>query len=721
MLTRAHGQREEARGQLHSLQARAERDKREADELRKDVQRLEAERQAERQAMQQAADHAAKVATEERERERIVRAEAESSAQAAQSDLKAQTSALKAKSTALEHCQALLDKAKADSEKQRAELEETHSSRFAKSEILSSALAHCQALLGRAKADNEAQAQELTGMARERDDIAAQLRQAKELLGQRAAQASALQDDVSVIQRTAAQRHQELLHRDAHIRGLEQGAHVEARKSRTLENLTETLKHELESKDHAMGELAQLKLHAEEHASSLASARERDLREIDELKKDRDHLRCQLANAGVEKEDQSGSAILPVKLAAVPCPLLQNPQAPKGPVNSRHSLHSSHATTLSSSPAESAVVQPLKPAAMVVAKCQAGDDPVHLVQCAHTHVQQQLVCAAMEGEDFSAEAFASELILEAQEYGRRSRHLSSSPPLPARAPADARQGAGRDTSDHILRLPAPLPALMAAGDTSAEPYLLHGVANQPLQSEAVSHRSIAKGGKGQGKHGGDRPCRSMSQLSACRRNGNGTSSARQSVGSRAMQQVRGGDRSDDGSAGQYVRVQASGATSGSGNTYCSQASVSVSEQYCTDDRFSVHSDSSAEGLVFDQALHQPLPISAKLQKVQQILQEPSRASPPVMRNHLREPHAERDSRTERERKRETQRERERILALEREEREYEDRLFGPGHAKLGHAGNRPTSPALEDMLAVSVASLRARVMHHCARARTRAR
>jgi hypothetical protein len=109
-----------------------------------------------------------------------------------------------------------------------------------------------------------------------------------------------------------------------------------------------------------------------------------------------------------------------------------------------------------------------------------------------------------------------------------------------------------------------------------------------------------------------------------------------------------------------------------------------------------------------------------LQKVQQILQEPSRASPPVMRNHLREPHAERDSRTERERKRETQRERERILALEREEREYEDRLFGPGHAKLGHAGNRPTSPALEDMLAVSAASLRARVMHAHARAHAHA-
>jgi hypothetical protein len=721
MLTRAGGQREEAREQLHSFQARAERDKREADELRKDVQRLEAERQA----MQQAADHAAKVATEERERERTLRAEAESSAQAAQSDLKAQATTLKAKSTALEHCQALLDKAEADSEKQRAELEETYISRFAKSEILSSALAHCQALLGRAKADNEAQAQELTGMARERDDIAAQLRQAKELLGQRAAQASALQDDVSVMQddvsvmlRTAAQRHQEPLHRDAHIRALEQGGQVEARKSRSLENLTETLKHDLESKDRAMGEQAQLKrleLHAEEHASSFASAREHDLREIDKLKKDRDHLRCQLANAGVD-QDQSVMSILPLKLAAVPCPLLQNPQAPKGPVNSRHSLHSSHATTLSSSPAESAVVQPLKPAAMVVAKCQAGDDTVHLVQCAHTHVQQQLVCAAMEGEDFSAEAFASELILEAQEYGRRSRHLSSSPPPPARAPADARQGAGRDTSDHILRLPAPLPALMAVGDTSAEPYLLHGVAKQPLKSEAVSHRSTAIEDKGQGKHGGDRPCRSMSQLSACRRNGNGTSSARQSVGSRAMQQVRGGDRSDDGSAGQYVRVQTSGATSGSGNTYCSQASVSVSEQYCTDDRFSVHSDSSAEGLVFDQALHQPLPISTKLQKVQQILQEPSRASPPVMSNHLRELHAERDSRTERERERETQRERERILALEREEREYEDRLFGPGHA-----GNRPTSPALEDMLAVSVASLRARVMHHCARARTRAR
>jgi hypothetical protein len=87
------------------------------------VQRLEAERQA----MQQAADHAAKVATEERERERTLRAEAESSAQAAQSDLKAQATTLKAKSTALEHCQALLDKAEADSEKQRAELEETYS------------------------------------------------------------------------------------------------------------------------------------------------------------------------------------------------------------------------------------------------------------------------------------------------------------------------------------------------------------------------------------------------------------------------------------------------------------------------------------------------------------------------------------------------------------------------------------------------------------------
>ena len=178
MLTRTGGQREEARDQLHSLQARAERDKREAEELRKDMQRLEAECQA----MRQAADHAAKVATEEREREWTLRAEAESSA--------------------LEHRQALLDKAKADSEKQRAQLEETYSSRFAKSEILTSALAHCQALLGRATADNEAQAQELTGMARERDDMAAELRQAKELLGQRAAQASALQDDLSVMQCT---------------------------------------------------------------------------------------------------------------------------------------------------------------------------------------------------------------------------------------------------------------------------------------------------------------------------------------------------------------------------------------------------------------------------------------------------------------------------------------------------------------------------------------
>jgi hypothetical protein len=553
-------------------------------------------------------------------------------------------------------------------------------------------------------------------MARERDDMAAQLRQANELLGQRTAQASALQDDLSVMQRAAAQRRQELLHRDAHMRTLEQGAQVEARKNRTLENLTETLKHELESKDRAMGELAQLKLHAEESASSFASARERDLREIDKLKKDRDHLRCQLANAGVEK-DQGGKAMASPKLAAVPCPLLQNPQAPKGPVNSRHSFNSSRASTLSSPPAESAVVQPIEPAAMVVAKFEAGDDAVHLVQCAHTIVQQQLVCAAMEGDDFSAEAFASELILEAQEYGRRSsRHLSSSHPPPARAPADARQRAEKDTIEHILRLPAPLPALVAAGDTSAEPCLLHRVASQPLKSEAVSDRSTTKEGKGQGKHGGDRP--GMPLLSACRLNGIGTSSTRQSVGGRAMQQVRGGDRSDDGSAGQYAHVQArqaSGVPSASGNTYCSQGSASVSEQYCsdtdadpcvgTDDRFSVLSDSSAEGLVFDQALRQPLPIATKLQKVQQLLQEPSRPPAPVLSNHLREPHAERDSRTERERERETQkeRERERILALEREEREYEDRLFGPGHA-----GNRPTSPALEDMLAVSVASLRAR-------------
>ena len=107
---------------------RAERDKREAGELRNDVQRLEAERQV----MQQACAYAEKVAAdkelnreEEREREQTLRAEAESSAQAAQSDIKAQATALKEKSTALEHCQALLDKAKADSEKQRAQLEET--------------------------------------------------------------------------------------------------------------------------------------------------------------------------------------------------------------------------------------------------------------------------------------------------------------------------------------------------------------------------------------------------------------------------------------------------------------------------------------------------------------------------------------------------------------------------------------------------------------------
>ena len=514
-----------------------------------------------------------------------------------------------------------------------------------------SALTQCQALLDKAKADGNAQANERSSMARERDDLAAQLRQAKEQLGHSSEQATALKDDLSVMQRAAAQRKDELLNRDARIQGLEQEAQVLARKSKTLEHLAETLKHELEQKDMAVEELAQLKFGAEEHASSVAAARQHDLREIDVLKKERDDLRSQLASAAQKVKDQGGKVLHPphpIKLAAPP-PVLNIPQAPRGPANS-HSQHSSR-TTLASSPAGSAVAgaaQPVETGTMVVARCGAEEEALHDVEGAHTHVQQLLVSAVMEGEDFCAEQFASELILEARQSGLRSRRLSSSPPPPAQ------QGPGGDKGDRILCLPAPLPTNpLPAQGSSEEQNRRHTLRS----SAAPSARPV---GAGEGRTG--RVQASMLENAGAGRAGSHSSS----------------------------------------NAYCSQASASVSETYC-----SVRSDSSAEALVFDQAFRQPLPISTKLQKVEKVLQEADDLRPPdpplaasprpkVSSNRPSQAHGARERGTELDKERERQRERERILTLEREEREYEEKLFGPG--------KRPTSPALADMLAVSFVS-----------------
>ena len=139
-----------------------------------------------------------------------------------------------------------------------------------------------------------------------------------------------------MMQRAAAQRKDELLYRDACIRDLEQEAHVLVRKSRTLEQLTETLKSELEQKDIAVDEMVQLKLDAEEHASSVTAARQHDLSEIDVLKKEINDLRAQLAGAAQKVKDDGGKALHPrhqLKIAVTPTPLLHIPQAPKGPVN----------------------------------------------------------------------------------------------------------------------------------------------------------------------------------------------------------------------------------------------------------------------------------------------------------------------------------------------------------------------------------------------------
>ena len=198
------------------------------------------------------------LAMKECERERQLTAEAEVAAASAKSDLEAQATTLQSNSAALAQCQALLD---------------------------------------RAKTDGNTQARELSSMTRERDDLAAQLRRATEKLEHSSEQATALQDDLSVMQRAAAQRKDELLHRDARIRDLEQEAHVLARKSRTLEQLTETLKSELEQKDIAVDEMVHLKLDAEEHASSVTAARQHDLNEIDVLKKEINDLCAQLAGA----------------------------------------------------------------------------------------------------------------------------------------------------------------------------------------------------------------------------------------------------------------------------------------------------------------------------------------------------------------------------------------------------------------------------------------
>ena len=105
------------------------------------------------------------------------------------------------------------------------------------------------ALLDKAKADGNAQANELSSMARERDDLAAQLRQAKEQLGHSSEQATALKDDLSVMQRAAAQRKDELLKRDARIQGLEQEAQMLAENQRHRDLELVELKELIESKN----------------------------------------------------------------------------------------------------------------------------------------------------------------------------------------------------------------------------------------------------------------------------------------------------------------------------------------------------------------------------------------------------------------------------------------------------------------------------------------
>lgn len=102
----------------------------------------------------------------------------------------------------------------------------------------------------------------LTQIAQERDDMAAELGQAKELLAQSSAHIRELQDDLEVMQRGT-------LYRDTHIQDLEQ---------RVLQ--IQDLKELLQNKDFEVHE-AQQHFRAEQEAShSLASERDLAVREV---------------------------------------------------------------------------------------------------------------------------------------------------------------------------------------------------------------------------------------------------------------------------------------------------------------------------------------------------------------------------------------------------------------------------------------------------------
>jgi len=113
----------------------------------------------------------------------------------------------------------------------------------------------------------------LTEMAQERDDMAAQLGQAKELLAQSSAHIRELQDDLEVMQRGAH-------YRDAHIQDLEQGAQVlgKGERQRVLE--IQDLKELLQNKDLEVHEAQQHFRAEQEAAHCFASECDLAVREV---------------------------------------------------------------------------------------------------------------------------------------------------------------------------------------------------------------------------------------------------------------------------------------------------------------------------------------------------------------------------------------------------------------------------------------------------------
>jgi len=107
----------------------------------------------------------------------------------------------------------------------------------------------------------------LTEMAQERDDMAAQLLQARELLGQSSQHIRKLQDDLEVMQRGA-------LYRDAHIRDLEQEAQVQGKSERQRVVEIMDLKELLQNKDFEVHE-------AQQHCRAEAEASHRLASELD--------------------------------------------------------------------------------------------------------------------------------------------------------------------------------------------------------------------------------------------------------------------------------------------------------------------------------------------------------------------------------------------------------------------------------------------------------